>query len=1047
MLDMISFSTLTNAAQASSYHDEHLSRGDYYDDKERASSSWFGSGSESLGLSGKCTKDDFEKLCNNRRPDGEKLTSRDDAERRVAFDFTIAPPKSVSIAALVGGDERVRDAHRAAVAAAKKELESFAAVRVRTGTDNGKDTITGNVIGASFEHETSRAAGNGITPDPQLHTHLVVFNATKDGNGDFKALQNFEMLRARSLVNAVYEHRLCQELKAAGYETREMAKGWELSNISDAEIWQFSKRHNAIQKAVNEEIEKNGVGNRKALAAEVAQDNRIRKQPTATAAALRADWQAQRAALGVIEAVALDNEKAAPEITSSDAVAHAKGKLFERSAVVRDVDVLTETFKRARGSGATVEELKAAVRTDDEILKSADGRQVTTAAVLKNEARVVGIVKDGKEKFAPLAAGGLVGERAEKLTDRQREAAKILVESKDAVTVFRGGAGTGKSFTLGAVKDSVEAAGGKILAIAPQNKQVLGLKSDGFADAQTLSSFLNAKEPPGRGTVLLVDEAGQIAGADMRRLLEKAHENGCRVILSGDTRQHGAVAASDALIVIERHAQARTAELAADSRTIQRQKVAWYKEAVSLADKGLTGVSFDILEKNGVLRENPDALKSAAASAVAAGQDGQSVLVVSQTNASVNRLNYEIRQELKAAGRIGPEVEILGLRGVDSTKAEMGTAARYQSGEKLVAHSKGDKWERGEMLSFVREGRAGGNAIVARNEQGKEFAISGRNLEKFQLAREERISVGVGDKIQLRSNITFGKEVSKTLRNGERVKTFKTDGRKLANGQIVEVARIGKNGELTVKAGGKEIQLPKDFRQFSHGYAVTSYGSQGATVDKVIIADSGSQGAANRKEYYVSISRGKNGIEIHTPDKAGLRERIGATGERGLALDVVKPSQPARQPGQRKEFTRPATRPADLRGPEKPIKSASAVKPARTSKLPLPVKPVKAAKMPLPVAKTTRAKTKANQVKQPAMQKTTVKTKMASVVRSTTRKVGAKARQTTKTAGRSIKSACKSTLDFLSGRTTAQKNASRDNQAGHERQQTTNRSRSNTNER
>ena len=867
---MISFSTLTSAAQAASYHADHLSRGDYYDDKERASSAWFGVGATSLGLSGECTKEDFEKLCANRRPDGGKLTARDDAQRRVAFDFTLAPSKSVSVAALVLGDERVRDAHRAAVAAAQKELESFSAVRIRTGEDNGKDRITGNVIGAAFEHETSRAAGNGITPDPQLHTHLVIFNATKDGSG-WKALQNFEMLRARSLVNAVYEHRLCQELKAIGYATRETGPNtWEISCISDKEVSHFSKRHNAIQKAVDAEVEKNGVGNRKALAAQIAQDNRIRKQPEATAAALRAAWKAQMSALRKSDALTRENvtamEKA--DMSAKEAVEFAKEKIFERAAVVRDVDVMTETFRRARGSSASIEELKAAVLGDENILRSIDGRQVTTAGVLDNEIRVVDLVRFGRDRFTPLAPGGLAGERAEKLSARQRPAAEIVIGSKDFVTIFRGGAGTGKSFTLASIKESIEADGGTVEVLAPQNKQVLALQRDGFTEAQTLAAFLGSKERQGKSATLIVDEAGQIAGGDMRRLLECAHANGCRVILAGDTHQHGAVAASDALIAIERFAGARTAELAADRETIQRQKTDWHKEAVALSDKGQVDKAFDILEANGVVRESPDALKSAASSSIEAGRDGKSVLVVSQTNFAVDRLNEEIRQELKRNGKIQGEREIMGLRGVDATKAEMRQAGTYAAGAMLVAHSKGDKFERGEILQYVREYRSG---IVTRNANGKELNISTRNLAKFQLVREEKIAVGIGDKIQLRTNI--------------RLSENKRD--RLANGQIFEVSGIGNNGELTIKSGGKEIPLPENFRQFSHGYAVTSYGSQGATVDKVIVADSGASGATNKKEFYVSISRGREGVEIHTSDKSALRERVGALGDRAIALDIV----------------------------------------------------------------------------------------------------------------------------------------------------------------
>ena len=76
---MVSNGTLANAAQAASYYDDHLASGDYYDDKNRAASAWFGVGAEALGLTGRVDKEVFAGLCNNRRPTGEKLTIRDES--------------------------------------------------------------------------------------------------------------------------------------------------------------------------------------------------------------------------------------------------------------------------------------------------------------------------------------------------------------------------------------------------------------------------------------------------------------------------------------------------------------------------------------------------------------------------------------------------------------------------------------------------------------------------------------------------------------------------------------------------------------------------------------------------------------------------------------------------------------------------------------------------------------------------------------------------------------------------------------------------------
>src|SRR5689334_21715747 len=130
--------SLTNAR---AYFEEHLCVGDYYDEGQRVSGEWFGSGAARLGLAGKVRADDFLRLCENQNPStGETLTQRlnttrteggqSAANRRIFFDFTFSPPKSVSLAGFLGGDERVLEAHARAVRSALREFESFAATRI-----------------------------------------------------------------------------------------------------------------------------------------------------------------------------------------------------------------------------------------------------------------------------------------------------------------------------------------------------------------------------------------------------------------------------------------------------------------------------------------------------------------------------------------------------------------------------------------------------------------------------------------------------------------------------------------------------------------------------------------------------------------------------------------------------------------------------------------------------------------------------------------------------------------------------------------------------
>jgi hypothetical protein len=135
---MLSPKTQTKLANAKGYFEEHLCAGDYYAENGRVQGVWMGARAVRLGLEGAVTREAFLSLCDNRYPASrERLTQRqkttrndkvggEAANRRVCIDFTISPPKSVSIAALVADDSRIVTAHREAVTAAVAELEGFA---------------------------------------------------------------------------------------------------------------------------------------------------------------------------------------------------------------------------------------------------------------------------------------------------------------------------------------------------------------------------------------------------------------------------------------------------------------------------------------------------------------------------------------------------------------------------------------------------------------------------------------------------------------------------------------------------------------------------------------------------------------------------------------------------------------------------------------------------------------------------------------------------------------------------------------------------------
>jgi conjugative relaxase-like TrwC/TraI family protein len=139
---------------------------------------------------------------------------------RAGWDATFSAPKSVSLTALVGGDDRVRQEHQESVKVALGELEKY--VQARIGRNHPAET-TGKWVAASFKHDSARPVGGYAAP--QLHTHVVFFNLTETSNGDTRALQPRDLYRSQQYATAIYRSELALHLKQLGYEIEQGLSG------------------------------------------------------------------------------------------------------------------------------------------------------------------------------------------------------------------------------------------------------------------------------------------------------------------------------------------------------------------------------------------------------------------------------------------------------------------------------------------------------------------------------------------------------------------------------------------------------------------------------------------------------------------------------------------------------------------------------------------------------------------------------------------------------------------------------------------------------
>jgi len=211
------------------YMERHLSSNDYYSEEETVVGHWRGKSALFLGLEGQeVTAQVFNALAMNRHPEhGDRLRPRDS---KVSFhDFVVSAPKSVSIAVLVGGDERLREAYDECVEKAFARMESFAARRERKGKFHGtEETVrTGETIAAVYKHDTSRLL------DPQLHTHLVYANVTWDQQaGEWFALQpKFMAEQSRVWIRGRFYRELEAACQRLGYRTQRDTEGFRLLDM------------------------------------------------------------------------------------------------------------------------------------------------------------------------------------------------------------------------------------------------------------------------------------------------------------------------------------------------------------------------------------------------------------------------------------------------------------------------------------------------------------------------------------------------------------------------------------------------------------------------------------------------------------------------------------------------------------------------------------------------------------------------------------------------------------------------------------------------
>ena len=949
---MLSIGAIASAAQGASYYEKD----GYYakdDPEHRDASAWFGKGAEALGLSGPVDADTFKAILEGKVPDGSgtelgKRGRDGEITHRPGRDLTFSAPKSVSIAALVGGDGRIVGAHDRAVQATLAWVEKNAVETRMWDRETGRMVRAGDqkAVVATFRHDTSRNL------DPQLHTHSVLANMVQGEDGKWRTMANEKLYDSKMLIGAIYRNELAAGLTRLGYDIEKThADGrFEIAGVSREAIMAFSTRRAEIEAA----MEMRGLGEsadhprhaeRAALMTRATKRDIDRDE-------LRHVWQRQAADLGLdfggghgresgepptlpdrpVPDTAVTGrehpdtpEPDAPGTTPPDpatrdapgqaptptlqadpspdrgaaaeAVAWALAHLSEREAVFARADLLAAALAYAPGTLAVeavereVAELEKAGKLHAVSLPEARDSLATDRTV-GEERETVALMRAGEGRGqAAMRRWAVQGQLSRgALTAGQKEAVGLILSAKDRVVGVQGYAGSGKTTMLDRARTLAEKKGWRMVGLAPSASAVKTLAAEAGIESQTLQGFL-------------ARNAGVAAGRLTKKGAKEMRAAFAKTILVVD---EGSLAST---------IQARDLLRIADALRIPRVVLVGDAKQLDAVDAGkpfaqLQAAGMQTAVMDEIMRQRDPALKEAVEASIkgdigrAFGKLGANVAAVPRGGiaAAVAERWLALAPEVReATGVMAPSHELrLGING--HIRGQLAREGRLHGpamdGERLVSkgYTNAEKalagnYAKGDVVAFYRDYRRIGVA------KGDERRVVGRDGKRGAVLLDD----GKGGSVVWRpaqiGGMKGGTEVYRSegieLRAGDRIRwTRNDDGLGVVNSRAAEVLGVS-NGRVAFRLeDGRRLELGRgdpQLRHLDHAWASTVHAFQGRTVDNVIAAiEARHPHLTTQKSFYVEISRARERAELVTDDASELRAQLQAvTGERIAALEGI----------------------------------------------------------------------------------------------------------------------------------------------------------------
>jgi conjugative relaxase-like TrwC/TraI family protein len=683
-----------SATRYAHYLTSTASRGDYYiaegEADEPVPSTWHGSpellGALGLDPSSPVSRSDLREVMHGRSPaSGRPLRPVGaDGTRVAAVELMMAPPKSVSALWATADPYRraqIEAAHRKAVASALERTEREVPLVRRKTAGVVRFEKVRSLLGAEFVHTSSRLAMDadaGGIPDPQLHSHLLLFAAERK-DGKLAAIESRRLYRSARESGAWYRSELAAALKELGlrveHRTGRDRRYFELRGVPEGLASRWSSRAEDVDRAARLFRRRYGREPRAEELGSLTTSTRGSKS-----AADRIDVDAAWRAVGEEHGLGSDRVKELFSDRPVERSPHADLRAELLEEVTRERSTIEERELRAKAYELSAgvcrpeeaDKLAADLERSGELVRL-EGGHWTTRRLRAMEQAILGLAdRSVGRELSPVSEESLRQARREAmkelhgaLTAEQREALRTITGS-GGISVLVGRAGAGKGVVLSAAARAWQLEGREVHGTAIAGVTAQRLKEDAHLDAShTADGLIRGVEEErihlGERSVVIMDEAGMADTDRLSRLVKITSESRSKLVLAGDAARLGPIGAGGLFPELQKRVP--TAELT----EVHRANHDWERRAWEQVREGESGPALaayhahDRLQVHDTRAEAAEAMVDGWEEARRKDPSSRVVMITDASNSERDQINA-LAQECRArAGDLGSErVELPG---------------------------------------------------------------------------------------------------------------------------------------------------------------------------------------------------------------------------------------------------------------------------------------------------------------------------------------------------------------------------------------------------